>query len=170
MSVLFALAAATLVAVAPASAAAQNAGPDSVTRVINRLPLTAAKFSVLNEKDEAALLLLDSTIVLQMTDRGLQKLRKDVKRETAKEPNLLGKLIGSLVGGTVITMLDHGIEYSLRDLKDARVENGVLVLENKAGERIFESVQINDSKVLETFSEAEARRFAKRVNAVRKSL
>jgi hypothetical protein len=40
----------------------------------------------------------------------------------------------------------------------------VLVIESRSGDRIFESVELNDHKVLTTFSEADARRFAKRVH------
>ena len=170
MSAVLSLATAALLAFTPVTMPAQEAGPDSVARIVERLPLTAANFSITNVQQEAALLLMDSTIILQMTDRGLDRLRKDVKKESTKEPNILKSLLTSVLAGSIVTMLDHGVEYSLRDLKEARVVEGKLVLESKSGERIFESVQINDNKVLETFSEKEARRFAKRVNEARKAL
>ena len=143
---------------------------DSTTRVIDRLPLAAAKFSIINEEKHAALLLLDKTIVLQMTDEGLRDIRREVRKETSEKPSFMGKILGSMLASGVVSMLDHGIEYSLSDLREARVENGKLVLENKSGERVFESVNINDEKVLATFSESAALRFAKRVNAARKRI
>ena len=77
----------------------------------------------------------------------------------------LMKLLEKMLLGSIKALLDHGIEYSLTDLKEARVEDGVLVLESKTSdEPIFGSVKVNDDNVLESFSEADARRFAKLVN------
>ena len=153
---------------APQQSISIDAGNDSTTRVIERLALSDAKFSIVNEENQAALLLLDKTIVLQMTDEGLRHVGREIKRDVREKPTFLKTVLGAVLAGSVVTMLDHGIEYSLSDLKEARVENGKLVLESKSGERIFESVSINNDKVLATFSASEARRFAKRVNEARK--
>jgi hypothetical protein len=135
---------------------------DSVARVIERLPLHTSAFYILNDTRAAALLLRDTSIVLQLTDRGLEEVDRDVKR--AKADGVLSRIIHGALAGAVTTMMDHGIEYSLRDLKEARVDKGVLVLESKSGNRVFGSVSVNDRNVIETFREVDARRFAKRVN------
>ena len=137
---------------------------DSVARVIDRLQLSKANFSILNRKKVAALLLLDKTIVLQMTDAGLDELGREMKKENSEKPSGMPKLLEKIVMSSVKALLDHGIEYQLSDLGEARVENGVLVLESKSGDRIFDETKINDEPVLATFAEADARRFAQLVN------
>jgi hypothetical protein len=146
----------------PSAPAIPILGEDSAARVIDRLPLRKASYHIVNEKREAALLLRESSIVLQMTDDGLDRMNKEIKKTSE---SFLGRMLHAALAGAVTNMLDHGIEYDLRDLKNARVENGVLVLENNAGEKIFQEVNVNNQKVLETFSAANATAFAKRVNA-----
>lgn len=167
MSFVYALATAlTLAAPVEAPAAAPVLQEkDSVTRIIERVSIRKATSSIVNRQKAAALLLLDSTIVLQMTDEGLKDLGKESDNG---KPSGMPKLLEKMLLGSVKALLDHGIEYSLSDLKDARVENGVLVLESKSGDRIFEGVKINDDKVLETFSAADARRFAAQVNRAKR--
>lgn len=136
---------------------------DSVARVIDRLPLEAAAFSIVNEEREAALLLRESTMVMQLTDRGLNRIDRELKKEQ-DNASLGSRILAAVVGTSIRTLLDRAIEYSLWDVKRAFVEDGVLVIENKAGKRVFEDVNVNDEKLLATFSERDAKRFAKRVN------
>jgi hypothetical protein len=138
---------------------------DSISRVVDRLPLKSARHYIVNRRNTAALLLLDTTIVLQMTDQGLKDLGREMKSNSNEKPSGMPKLLEKMLLGSIKALLDHGIEYSLSDLKEARVEDGVLVLESKTSDDpVFSGVKINDDRVLETFSEADARRFAKLVN------
>ncbi|HEX8451213.1 MAG TPA: hypothetical protein VF647_03895, partial [Longimicrobium sp.] len=59
-------------------------------------------------------------------------------------------------------------EYPVSELREARYENGRLVLEDREGNSIFKDVQVNDVQVMESFSPAEARAFAARVNQARR--
>ena len=140
---------------------------DSVVHVIDRIPIHKSTFHMLNRKQEIAMVLRPGgTIVLQLTDRGLEKVKKDISKEGE---SVFGKMLHGALAGAVGKFLDHGMEYDLSDLKEARVEKGVLVLERKNGERMFGDMEINDEQVLETFAPGEALRFAARVNQVVKA-
>ena len=136
---------------------------DSVSRIIDRVPRSNATFSIANTKREAELLLLDTTIVLQMSGKGLNHVDRGIKKD-AQNDGAASKFLKSVLAGSVKSLLDHGIEYNLRYLKQARVDKGVLVLEDKEGKHIFEGVDVNDEKVMTTFSESDAKSFALRVN------
>jgi hypothetical protein len=137
---------------------------DSVVRVIDRLPIHKSTFHILNRKQETALVLRPSgTIVLQLTDRGLKNIKQEIDEEGK---SLVGKMMHAALAGAISKFLDHGMEYQLSDLKEARVEDGVLVFERKNGEKIFDDMSINDEKVMASFAPADAQRFAARVNEV----
>jgi hypothetical protein len=139
-----------------------EAKEDSVVTVIDRMEIHRSTFHIVNRKQEAALVLRPKgTIVLQLTDAGLKQVKKEIKSEG---DGLLSKMMHSALAGAVSQFLDHGLEYQLSDLKEARVEKGVLVFERKNGERVFDSIEINDEEILATFAPAEAQRFAARVN------
>ena len=69
-----------------------------------------------------------------------------------------------MMGAALGELFDHGIAYDLRALRSARVEGNRLVLENLAGKRIFDNVEVNGRDVMDDFSPAEAARFAAAVN------
>jgi hypothetical protein len=61
-------------------------------------------------------------------------------------------------------MFDHGIAYRLSALGSARADGSRLVLEDRAGKRVFDQVELNGRNVMDDFSPAEAERFAAAVN------
>lgn len=141
-----------------------EAKEDSAVTVIDRVEIHRSSFHIVNRKEEAALVLRPKgTIVLQLTDAGLKQVKKEIKNEGE---GLLSKMMHSALAGAVSQFLDHGLEYQLSDLKEARVEKGVLVFERKNGERVFDSIEINDEEILASFAPADAQRFATRVNEV----
>jgi hypothetical protein len=141
--------------------------PDSVARLVPRVPLTAASFAITTLDGHTALLLRDTTIVLQLTDQGLEEIGRSTADE---EQDFLKALLGSMLRGGLRMLLDRGLEYSLADLREARYERGRLVLESRRGNEIFENVEIEGRQLMESFSERDARAFARRVNAARARL
>ena len=51
--------------------------PDSVAHVTDREMMRQARFAIVSRDGQAALLLMDTTIVAQMTDRGLARINND---------------------------------------------------------------------------------------------
>jgi hypothetical protein len=130
--------------------------------IVQRVPLARAAASLRTRDAQAAMLLMDTTLVLQFTDEGLSKMNAGI-RDSA--PQDLGhRLIARMVGSALGEMFDHGIAYNLRSLRSARVEGNRLVLEDLAGKRVFDRVELNGRDVMDDFSPAEAARFAAAVN------
>lgn len=165
-----ALASGVLLSAAPAAAQRGGATSDApsittstdTTWIVSRVPLARARESLRTQDAQAAVLLLDTTLVLQFTDEGLSRMKAGVRDSG---PQGVGqRLIAQVVGSTLGTMFDHGIAYDLRGLRGARAEGSRLVLEDRAGERVFDRVELNGRDVMADFSPTEASRFAAAVN------
>lgn len=134
---------------------------DSIVRVIDRVEVKKSTFHILNRKQDTAMLVRDGAIVVQLTDKGLKHMKREIKKEGE---SALGKILHAAMAGAVAEFLDHGMEYQLSDLKQARYENGAIVLIRKSGERVFEDMEINGEQVMESFSRADSERFVAHVN------
>ena len=141
---------------------------DSEARVVERQPLRRASSAIQTRGGEVALLLIDRHLVMQLTDRGLSQIDREMEHDAKKEESGFARFVSGMVRSGVRTLLDRGIEYPLSELREARYENGRLVLEDREGNAIFKDVQVNDIQVMESFSPAEARAFAARVNQARR--
>ncbi len=159
---------AALALAAPAHAQRGHRHDDSDARIVERQPLRRATSAIETRGGEVALLLIDRKLVMQFTDRGLNKIDRDMNDDANEEKSGFARLVAGMVRGGVRTMLDRGIEYPVSELREARYEDGRLVLENREGKSIFADVRVNDIQVMESFSPAEARAFAARVNQARR--
>ena len=155
-----------LAASSPAAAQLQVSmhvnAPDSVAWVVSRQPLGIAEATLRSRDRAVAVLLNDTTVVLQLTDRGLDQIGHDIENDSTK--GVGGRIIARMLGAGIVGLLDHGIAHRLSALREARVEGSRLVLENRAGERVFADVDVNGRQVMDDFSPAEAERFAAAVN------
>ena len=151
-----------LLLAAPAAAQRTVAPPSDTSWIVQRVPLARAATSLRTRDAQAAVLLMDTTLVLQFTDQGLSRMNASM-RDSAPE-DLGHRLLARMVGSALGELLDHGIAYNLRALRGARVEGNRLVLEDLAGKRVFDRVELNGRDVMDDFSPAEASRFAAAVN------
>jgi hypothetical protein len=157
-----------LLLVAPRPAAAQHSvrinadAPDSVAWIVPRQPLGIAESTLRTRDRHAAVLLNDTTIVLQLTDRGLANVSDRID-DDAKSAG--ARILARMLGAGLVELLDHGIAYRLSALRGAREEDGRLVLEDHQGKRVFDQVEVNGRLVMDDFSPGEARRFAEAVNS-----
>jgi hypothetical protein len=124
-----------------------------------RHDLRRARLAILTEDRAAALVLTRDVVAVQLGDRALRDLDRDIAREKDDEDGLLAQIIKGAVLGTVRALLDHSIECPLDELSDVRYRNGRLELITKDGDRVLEDLEINDREVLESFSDADARAF-----------
>jgi hypothetical protein len=67
-------------------------------------------------------------------------------------------------------LFDHGIAYHLRDLADAKYQDGRLMLVRANGDEVFRDVEIGKGPLMESFSPADAKAFAARARAARTAL
>ena len=157
-----AIASGLLLLAAPAGAQRTATSPSDTSWIVQRVPLDQAATSLRTRDAQAAVLLMDTTLVLQFTDQGLSGMNASI-RDSAPDgvgPRLLARMVSAALG----EMFNHGIAYDLRALRGARVEGNRLVLEDLAGKRVFDRVELNGRDVMDDFSPAEASRFAAAVN------
>ena len=163
----FAVMSGLLLLTTPAGAQSTARPSSDTSWIVPRVALTQARKSLPTRDAQAAVLLMDTTLVLQFTDKGLSKVNASIRDSLPKD--LGERLIARMVGSALSEVFDHGIAYNLRALRTARVEGNRLVLEDRAGKRVFDKVEINGRDVMNDFSPAEAETFAAAVNrALRK--
>ena len=151
---------------------------DSVARIVPRQPARRAAYAITTRSGGATLLLMDTTIVLQLTDRGLSSMQESADSSSraaqaadSTKGGLFARVIAGAVLGAIRPMLDHGIEYRLRDLGNARLAaGGRLVLERASGREAFGHVIVDGRDVMEDFAPADAKAFAARVRTARAGL
>lgn len=146
----------------PASAQRTVTPPSDTSWIVARVPLSQAATSLRTRDAQAAVLLMDTTLVLQFTDQGLSRMNAAM-RDSAPQ-DFAQRLLVRMVGAGLLEMFDHGIAYNLRSLRGARVEGNRLVVEDLAGKRVFDHVELNGRDVMDDFSPNEASRFAAAVN------
>ena len=159
----------------PGAAHAQEAGthvsvhvPDSVAHVVDRSTLAKARFAIVSRDGTAALLLMDTTIVAEMTDTGLERMNSRQATDTIKDA--VNRMFARMALGALQPLFDHGIAYHLRDLAKARYADGRLQLVRSNGEEVFADTEIGHGPLMESFTPDDARAFAKRANEARASL
>ena len=127
-----------------------------------RHDLARARFAMLTEDRAAALVLTRDRVAIQLSDRALRDLDREISREKDDEDG--GVIAGAIKGailGSVRALLDHSLECPLEDLRDVRYRDGRLILITEDGDHIFEDLNINDHEVLEGFSEHDALAFVR---------
>lgn len=118
-----------------------------------------ARFAMLTDDRGAEMLITREVVALQLSDRTLRKLNRELAREDDDEDGLLAGIIKSAVLGSVRALLDHSLECPLDRLRDVRYRDGRLELIAVDGRHLLEDLKIDDQEVLESFSSADARAF-----------
>ena len=134
--------------------------PDSVAHVTERVPPSEARFAIVSRDGQAALLLMDTTIVAQMTDRGLARI--NARETTDTITGAVNRMVARMALGALVPLFDHGVAYHLRDLADAKYADGRLQLIRANGEEVFRDVEIGKGPLMESFSADDAKAFAAR--------
>jgi hypothetical protein len=142
--------------------------PDSVAHVTDRELPSRARFAIVSRDGQAALLLMDTTIVAQMTDRGLARMNARETTDTIK--GAANRLFARMALGALVPFFDHGVAYHLRDLADAKYADGRLQLLGANGEEVFRDVELGKGPLMESFSADDGKAFAARARAARAKL
>jgi len=142
--------------------------PDSVAHIVDRESAEHSRFAIVSRDGQAQLLLMDTTIVAQLTDRGLARM--DSHQATDSIKGTANRIFARMAIGALIPLFDHGIAYHLRDLADAKYADGRLLLLRANGEEVFRDVEVGKGQLMESFSPADAKEFAGRARAARARL
>jgi hypothetical protein len=142
--------------------------PDSVAHIVDRERPSEARFTIVSTDGQAQLLLMDTTIVAQMTDRGLARMSS--REATDSIQGTANRIFARMALGALTPLLDHGIAYHLRDLGDARYHDGRLLLLRQNGDEVFRDVEMGKRPLMESFSADDARAFSAKARAARAKL
>ena len=158
------LAAGLLLGAAPL--AAQNVAVAAThgdsTRIVPRVALAGARASLATRDRQLVFALLDTTIVLQLTDAGLGQLRQTMHDSL---PSSFGsRMMAAMFGAALGEMFDRGIAVPLTSVRHARVDGTRLVVEGQDGKPLFGHVELNGRDMMNDFAPADAERFAALVN------
>jgi hypothetical protein len=142
--------------------------PDSVAHVADRETVEHARFAIVSRDGASTLLLMDTTIVAQMTDRGLARMNSHEATDTIQ--GVGNRMVARMVLGALQPVFDHGIAYHLRDMADAKYADGRLQILRRNGEEVFRDSQIGREPLMESFTPADAKAFAKKAREARAKL
>ncbi|MEO5818284.1 MAG: hypothetical protein ABIT20_23640 [Gemmatimonadaceae bacterium] len=134
---------------------------DSVAHIVERANPATASYAIVTKDGTGSLVLMDTTIVAQMTDRGLERLRSKASTDSIK--GATERMFARMILGAIQPMFDHGIAYHLRDLASADYVDDRLQLKRKNGEEIFRDLKLNNTRLMESFTPEEAKTFARKV-------
>lgn len=134
---------------------------DSVAHIVERANPATAGYAIVTKDGTGMLVLMDTTIVAQMTDRGLERLRSKAATDSIK--GATERMFARMVLGALQPMFDHGIAYHLRDLASANYADDRLQLKRRNGEEIFRDLKLNNTRLMESFSAEDAKTFARKV-------
>ncbi|HTK30688.1 MAG TPA: hypothetical protein VL332_01900 [Candidatus Saccharimonadaceae bacterium] len=117
----------------------------------------------------ATLLLTEDVVAVQLSDRTFHKIERKLRdeRHEHEEDNALGQAIKEMILTGVTSLLNHSQECDLRDIRDASVDNGRLVLRTRNGRRLFSDVEVDDDSLMESFSAEDALAFVREFYVVK---
>jgi len=121
-----------------------------------------ARFVITSENRDAELILTSDVVALQLTDRALKRVRRQLRSANDNADDNAGNPIGwfeSAVLATVSSFLDQSAECPLHALRDVRYVDGRLEFTTTKGARLFEHMDVDSSDILGGFSENDARQF-----------
>jgi hypothetical protein len=119
---------------------------------------------ITNADSSVDMALVGQQIIVRLSDKTMAKVREGT--DTTKADSGFGGSIEKMVKRTVASALGQQYTYPLADVRDARYENGTIMLDvNGRQPRLLANTQVGGKKVLESFRPEDAQRFVAAVNA-----
>ena len=129
------------------------------------LTLGPGDVQIVNEDSSVDLAVVGQQIIVRLSDKTMAKVRQETDTMGVKDSGFGGS-IERLVKKTVQSALSQQYTYPLSDVRDARYEDGAIILDVNGHEpRLLANTKINNRKLMESFPPEDARRFVAAVNA-----
>lgn len=136
----------------------------NVARRDSVLTLGPGDVKITNADSSVDMALVGQQIVVRLSDKTMAKVREGT--DTSKADSGFGGSIEKMVKRSVASALGQQYTYPLTDVRDARYENGRIVLDVNGREpRLLANTQVGGKKVMESFRPDDAQRFVAAVNA-----
>jgi hypothetical protein len=120
---------------------------------------------ITNQDSSVDLALVGQRIVVRLSDKTMDKVRRETDTTALKDSGFGGS-IERFVKKTVQSTLGQQFAYPLSDVRDARYENGTIVLDVNGKEpRLLANTQVGGKKLMESFRPEDAQKFVAAVNA-----
>jgi hypothetical protein len=140
-------------------------GQGSTSRRDTALVLGPGDVKIVTEDSSVDLAVIGRNIVVRLSDKAMAKVRQETDTSAVKDSGFGGS-IERMVKRTVQSALSQQVTYPLADVRDARYENGTIILDVNGREpRLLANTKVNNKKLLESFRPDDARRFVAAVNA-----
>jgi hypothetical protein len=139
------------------------AAPATGARLTDRRGLEEAEAVLVSRDGARALLVHGEAILLQLTDVGVELLRRPPHPRDATAGGY-GRVSGAPEPGVRI-LLERAVTWDLGSLRGARVVGENVILEDCSGRPLFRSLRAGGRNFLTGYAGGAARRFAAEVNA-----
>jgi len=141
-------------------------GDRSPVRPGPRHDLREAEFAMTTRDDVASLLLTRRVLALQLTERGLARIGREMDDDD-EEDGVVARFVASVVRSSVRGVLRHSLQIPIADIRSVDYRGGHVVITTEDGDRVFEEVEIDDTDVMERFSRRDAEAFVRRFHALK---
>ena len=132
-----------------------------------RHDLRDARFAMTTTDDVASLLLTRRVVALQLTERALADIGREMDDDDDGDGGFIGRMVASVVKSSVRTVLRRSLEIPIDDVRSVDYRGGRLVITTEEGERVFDEVEVNDTEVMERFSRRDAEEFVRQFRALK---
>ncbi|HEX2203618.1 MAG TPA: hypothetical protein VHG91_09985 [Longimicrobium sp.] len=134
-----------------------------------RRALADADFAITTTNQKASLMLVDGMVAMQLTDRTLREITRDMDRDAREDADdgFLARTIANAVRNSVGSMLRRSFQYPVADIESVEYRRGRLVFTTEDGDEIFRNVEVDDDELMETFSPADAQAFVREFRALK---
>lgn len=127
----------------------------------------SGRLAITTEDGKVTMLLTDRVVAVQLSERTIHKVRRELRDKKDDQDNVLGMAIASAVIGAVRELIDSSFELPLRELKDVSYEGGSLRFTGRNGKPVFDDAELCDTDVMSSFSERDAREFVREFRRVK---
>ncbi len=145
-------------------------GHDDDVRWCERVSPGDAVLAIDSEDGDVTLLLTRDRVAMQLSDRTLHRIGRELRREERERDDddcALAVAIKSVVLHSVSALLDHSAVCPLRELRDVTYEDGELVFTTRGGDHVFQHFAVHDERATRAFSERDARAFVSAFHRLR---
>ena len=120
-----------------------------------------SRLAIDSEDGNTTLLITDRVVAIQLSDRTLRKVKRELRNQEDDEDNAVSRAFMAVVLSGVRALLDHSAECPIRELGAVEYRHGRLEFTTVAGERVFPGLDIDGRDALEGFSAREAQAFVR---------
>ena len=127
------------------------------------LTLGPGDIKMVNEDSSVEMAVVGQQIVVRLSDKTMDKVRQET--DTTHTDSGFGGSIERMVKRTVQSALGQQMTYPLSEVRDAKYEDGTIVIDAVGKQpRLFANTKFNGKKLLESFRPDDAKRFVDAVN------